>query len=303
MKANSKLAVLRSVKYLSRTVLDILYKLQIRSVIDYGLTIFYNTLNQSDITRINRIQYRSARLVTGALPYTSRIKLDADLGWEDLGTRYKMLGLSLFHKIAHNNVRPLIKSIMPPLVNNIRNTRSNDVYKNFPRINENYFNSFIPHFTREWNCLEKNIRNERDVCIFKCKLKDKLKPPKYRHYKYGNKYINTLMCQLRVGRTYLKADSFSIGLSESDRCECGQKETIFHFFSCNNYRPQQNILFGKVNEIVPKFIQLSHRDKCSVLLYGYNLADKEFDCRNIPIMYAVQAYITSTKRFSQANIS
>ena len=39
MKANSKLAVLRSVKYLSRTVLDILYKLQIRSVIDYGLTI------------------------------------------------------------------------------------------------------------------------------------------------------------------------------------------------------------------------------------------------------------------------
>ena len=55
MKANSKLAVLRSVKYLSRKVLDILYKLEIRSVIDYGLTISYNTIKQSDITRLYRI--------------------------------------------------------------------------------------------------------------------------------------------------------------------------------------------------------------------------------------------------------
>ena len=201
MKANSKLAVLRSIKYLSRQVLDILYKLQIRSVIDYGLIIFYNTLKQSYITRLNRIQYCSARVVTGALPYTSRVKLDLDLGWEDLSTRYEMLGLSMFHKIAHNNVRPLIKSIMPPLVNNNRNTRSNDIYQNFPRVNEKYYNSFIPYFTREWNFLETSIRNEMDIGIFKCKLKDKLKPPKYRHYKYGNKYINTLMSQLRVGRT------------------------------------------------------------------------------------------------------
>ena len=261
MKANSKLAVLRSVKYLSRTLLDILYKLQIRSVIDYGLIIFYNTLKQSDVTRLNRIQYRSARLVTGALPYTSRIKLDLDLGWEDLGTRYKILGLSMFYKIAHNYVRPLLKSIMPPLVGNIRNTRSNDIYKNFPRVNEEYYNSFIPHFTREWNCLNKSIRNEGDIGIFKNILKEKLKPPKFRHYKYGNKYMNTLMCHLRVGRTYLNADSFSIGFSASDRCECGYKETVFHFFACSNYLPQQNILFDKVNEIIPKFSQFSHKEK------------------------------------------
>ena len=133
MKANSKLAVLRSVKYLSRPVLDILYKLQMRSVIDYGLIIFYDTLKQSDITRLNCIQYCSARVVTGALPYTSRIKLDADLGWEDLGTRHEMLGLSMFHKIAHGNVRPLIKSVMPQLVDNICNTRSNNIYKKLPK--------------------------------------------------------------------------------------------------------------------------------------------------------------------------
>ena len=216
MKANSKLAVLRSVKYLSRPVLDILYKLQIRSVIDYGIIIFYKTLKQSDITRLNQIQYCSARVVTGALPYTSRVKLDLDLGWEDLNSRYEMLGLSMFHKIVNNNVRPLIKRIMPTLVNKNHNTRSNDIYKNFPRVNEKYYNSFIPYLTLLWNSLNKCVRSELDIYIFKESIKKQKKPPKYRHYKYGNKYINTLMCQLRVGRTYLKADSFSIGLSDSD---------------------------------------------------------------------------------------
>ena len=83
--------------------------------------------------------------------------------------------------------------------------------------------------------------------MFKVKIKNKLKPPKYRHFKYGNKYINSLLCQLRVGRTYLKADSFSIGLSESDRCECGEKETIYQYFYCSNYEHEKYVLFGKIN--------------------------------------------------------
>ena len=300
MKAYSKLAVLRSVRFLSRPVLDVMYKLQIRSVIDYGMIVFFNTLKQSDIARLHKIQYRSARLVTGALPYTSRLKLDADLGWEDLHTRYKMLGLSMFYKIAHNNVRPLIKSIMPPLLERTRNTRSNDVYKTFPRVNEKYYQYFIPHLTRAWNGLERSIRNELDIYMFKAKIKSKLKPPKYPHYKYGYKYINSLLCQLRVGRTYLKADSFSIGLSQNDHCECGAKETIQHYFYCNRYIPQQNIPFTKLNEIVPNFSKKSKKDKISILLYGFNLISEEFDCRNISITFAVQAYFTSTKRFFQS---
>ena len=277
MKANSKLAVLRSVRILSRPVLDILYRLQIRSVIDYGLIVFFSTLNQSYIAMLNRIQYRSARLVTGALQYTSRLKLDADLGWEDLGTRYEMLGLSMFHKIFHNNVRRLIKSFMPPFIERNHITLSNDVYKNFPRASEKYYNSFIPHMTRVWNCLEKSVRNELDIEMFKVKLKNKLKPPKHQHYKYGNKYINSLMCQLRVGRTYLKADSFAIGLSENNRCECCEKETVHHYFYCRNYEREHNVLFTKLNEIIPKFCKYKKKDKISILLYGVNLTLEEFD--------------------------
>ena len=41
LKANFKLSVLRSVKFLQRSTLDLLYKLTVRSVVDYGLFIFY----------------------------------------------------------------------------------------------------------------------------------------------------------------------------------------------------------------------------------------------------------------------
>ena len=50
-KANSKLAVLRSVKFLSRSTLDTLYKITVRSVIDYGLFIYFHSLKQTDISR------------------------------------------------------------------------------------------------------------------------------------------------------------------------------------------------------------------------------------------------------------
>ena len=46
----------------------------------------------------------------------------------------------------------------------------------------------------------------------KYEVKDK--PPEYCHYRYGYKYVNTLLCRPIVGRSYLNADSFKIGHSQ-----------------------------------------------------------------------------------------
>ena len=129
-------------------------------------------------------------------------------------------------------------------------------------------------------------------------MKLKLKPPKYRHYKYGDKYVNSLLCRLRVGRSYLNADSYKIGHSDTDLCDCGQKETVGHFFVCRNYVSQQEILHSKFNDILPEFKNLSKARQLEIFLFGYNLQAEEFDCRNIPLTFAVQKYILSTKRFS-----
>ena len=48
LKASRKLSVLRRVKNMQRSTLDLLYKTTIRSVIDYGLILYYHSLTQID---------------------------------------------------------------------------------------------------------------------------------------------------------------------------------------------------------------------------------------------------------------
>ena len=80
MKANRKLSVLRSVKLLQRNTLDLLYKLTIWSVIDYGLLVLGTSLKLSDLRRYEQIQYRAGKLITGALHLTSAEKINSELG-------------------------------------------------------------------------------------------------------------------------------------------------------------------------------------------------------------------------------
>ena len=67
LKATRKLAVLRSVKCLKIETLDVLYKIQIRSCIDYMLPVYYQTLKQTDKARLDKVQYRAGLLVSAAL--------------------------------------------------------------------------------------------------------------------------------------------------------------------------------------------------------------------------------------------
>ena len=112
LKANHKLSVLRSVKLLSRQTLDVLYKLTVRSVIDYALPLYCNTLKQSELSRLENVQYRAAKLVTGAFRFTSREKLNQELGWESIKRRSDNLGLNIFHKIHSYETRPLIRDLI-----------------------------------------------------------------------------------------------------------------------------------------------------------------------------------------------
>ena len=84
LKANRKLSVLRSVKLLSRQTLDILYKITVRSVVDYALPVYCSTLRQTELSRLENLQYRAAKLVTGTFQFTSRDKLNLELGWETI---------------------------------------------------------------------------------------------------------------------------------------------------------------------------------------------------------------------------
>ena len=59
-----------------------LYKVTVRSKIDYALPIYYHILKASEKKHLKQVQYKAARLVTGTQYSTSQVKLNTELGWE-----------------------------------------------------------------------------------------------------------------------------------------------------------------------------------------------------------------------------
>ena len=157
LKAKRKLSVLRSVRLLSRKTLDLLYKLTVRSVIDYGLPVYHKNLKQTDIARLENLQYRAAKIVTGALYFTSKDKLNAELGWETILRRGDFLGLNMFQIHLHEN-RPLIRSYMPKLDLEQKITRSKGGYLPFKNCGQKFKNKFFPYFSSRWNNLPLNAQ-------------------------------------------------------------------------------------------------------------------------------------------------
>ena len=299
LRANGKLAVLRSVKFLDRATLDLLYKLTVRSVLEYGMIVYYHSLKPVQVKKLSQVQYRAAKLCTGALHFSSQLKLEQDLAWESLDTRADFLGLTAFHKMSLLKVRPLVLSCMPVYRFAIQNTRSTKPYIPFKYCNQKFSRSFFPHLTNLYNNLAHEVRN-CDIVVFKVNLKAKLKPKKTKHLNRGiSKYSNSLHTQLRVGRSFLAAHGFEIGLNTTDRCDCSKQETTKHFLiSCPNFETQRTKMFKEISLLLPKFTKLTISEKVKVMLYGISSNSPEQDYKNVKITFIVQQYILQTRRFA-----
>ena len=278
LRANRKLAVLRSVKGLKRGTLDLLYKLTVRSLVDYSLPLYFGTLKQSEILKLDQIQYKAAKLVQ----------------------RYHILGLSIFRKIVTFQTRPLLLTYKPELTSPA-NTRQGAQYKPFPFHGVKMSNSFFPYFTKLWNSLEKEVKSEPDINIFKDKLKLKYKPTRYKHFNKGSQLGNKLLTRLRLNRNYLRDNSYTIGLSDTPYCDCNMtsRDTTKHFFQdCTLHTEERQALVGRVTEILPTFRTFNKKKQLDILLNGVNVDNRDFFQINVSLQFKVQTYILKTKRFN-----
>ena len=300
LKANRKLAVLRHVKMLKRKTLDLLYKVTVRSVVDYALPLYGNTLKQTELFRLEQIQYRAAKIVTGGLHFTSREKLNEELGWETIKKRIEYLGLSIFHKIHVQETRPLIKQCLTNLdFEREYFLRSKGGYLPYPNYGNKFINSFFPFISKLWNNLPLSTQS-LNLLDFKAQIKTDLKPEKIKHFSIGPKFSNSLLTRFRTGRTNLNLNRFTIGLTEDPSCNCHAKqETPEHFMlECFLYTAERQNLFDLVEHFIPQFPRKSKREKFQILTRGINNHDPEYHQTNVKISFAVQSFILLTKRFS-----
>ena len=186
-----------------------------------------------------------------------------------------------------------------PNINSNRKTRNKDFYCQFPKKSHKFSNSFFPHFTKLFNNLSTDLQVENDMLLFKEKLKLKLKPKKHKHFSWGSKRGNALQTQLRVGRSFLNAHSFTINLADSDLCLCSRSETTTHYLTqCFLYTEERRLLYNSLEQLLPKFKTFTNKKQTEILLNGINLNADETDVRNSKIVYLVQDFIFKTKRFS-----
>ena len=301
LKANRKLSVLRNVKMLKRRTLDLLYKVTVRSVIDYALPIYANNLKQTEITRLEQLQYRAAKLVTGALHFTSREKLNVELGWETIKKRIEFLSLTLFHKIHLRETRPLIKTCLTNL-DYERNylLRSKGGYLPYPNYGNAFLNSFFPFMSKKWNNLNSSIQ-AKDLFEFKYQLKSEMKPAKIKHFSTGFKLTNSLVTRFRTGRTSLNLHKYTIGQIDDPSCDCHFREEspLHYMIDCFLYTAERRTLFSLVEHYVPKFLTMNKKCKYELLISGLKIDNPDYFDLNKKITFAVQNYITQTKRFLQ----
>ena len=110
------------------------------------------------------------------------------------------------------------------------NTRSNGGYIPYTNFGVDFKHSFFPYFSSLWNSLPK-IAKCKDLIEFKLFTNQEIKPSRFRHFARGNKLSNSLLTQIRVGRSDLNQHKFSIGFSESPECKCHfREESPSHFF-------------------------------------------------------------------------
>ena len=108
---------------------------------------------------------------------------------------------------------------------------------------------------------------------------------------------------LRMGRSFPNAHCFVTGLSDTDKCKnCNENkvEKISHFaLLCLAFSLSRAVLCNKITNLFPKFPHLNQKDKLHLILNGLYLESDISDCRNVPIMFAMQSFILSTKRFEK----
>ena len=300
-KVNKNLGPLYPIApYLPRNILEQIYTVYIRPYFDNSDIIYDGLITTGDAIRLERLQNRAARIITGTLIRTSSDKLKTELGWSTLSDRRQQHKLNLYYTIINNPEIPsYIKEAIPPQRINQTNRPLRNATTRTEPINRTtkYHNSYIPATTRLWNQLTEETRTKNTKLSFKkeiSKILAKEHPPKY--YSLGSKTGNCLLTRLRVGMSKLNAHSFTIQGTESPNCHCGsQFENVRHYFLyCPLYIQQRLSLFRSITHIIcENFALKSDTEKLNIILHG---TSDEYE-KISALAQTVQSYILTTKRF------
>ena len=278
-KANIALSPLYPVaKYIHRDTLKRIYTTYVRPHFDYCDIVYDGHITVQDELRLEKVQRRAARLVTGTSLRTSTDKLRLDLGWDTLKTRRKIHRLLFFHKLKQTPYQQpeYVRQILPTTrIDNTGRTLRNSGTLTLPANRTTSFQrSFIPNTTHTWNTLPRALQTQPSHKLFKAGIDDLFgtaKPPLY--FSYGSKLGNTYHTQIRTGSLQLNTNLYQTQIITSPSCVCGNTtETLKHFvFQCPLLHDLRTNLFNHLVQLLgPGFHNIPKTDILHTLTHGHN---------------------------------
>jgi hypothetical protein len=291
-KASTVLSMLRPLKMkVDRVSLEQMYKSFVRPLLEYADVVWDIPSNKNLKDKIENVQIKAARIVSGAIERSNRANLYQELGWVKMETRRLRHGLTLFYKIMTEQAPRYLIDNVPATVGDMThyNLRNRDNLQ-YPRAGTDYYNnSFYPRVVKAWNLLSNNIKVATSVSSFK-HLLSMQDTPINKLYRLGDRLAQVYHSRLRQGCSKLNHDLYhNIHVVPSPACECGNlNETAKHyFFECPRYVNERQNLMAALSLVGPSPIQ--------TLLFG----DENFTFNeNKAISKSVQAYIMATGRFT-----
>ena len=287
-KAWFRINVMRKLKFkLDRKSLEIIYTAFIRPLLEYG-DVIWDNCTEYEKKDLDKIQSEAARIATGATKLVSLSTLSNEICWESLEQRRKNHRLTLFYKMMYNFTPLYLSSLVPETVSNISRyslRNSNDLQTIAARSSQ-YYHSFLPSTTRDWNNLSIEAKQSDSVNSFK-RFLNTGKSSVPNHYYIGSRKAQILHTRIRTNCSSLNLDLFLKNVTDSPLCRCGSIENAQHFFfHCRYYNVQRRELMTTVS--------LYANPSLKLLLTGDLTLSPVIN--NI-ITLKVQKYIIDTHRF------
>ena len=180
-KAKKGIGVIKFMsRYVTRDVLDQMYKLYVRPHLDYGDVLYHQydpNFSSSLTTVLESVQYSAALAVTGARRGTNTDKIYEELGWESLYHRRYYRRMTLFYKIVNECTPEYLR--VPINLARVKpySFRNSNVLEPINSRTNRFANSFYPFCVREWNNLESSLRVLPSIYQFKTAIIRIIRPP------------------------------------------------------------------------------------------------------------------------------
>lgn len=166
-KANRTLGFVRRNTYgCSQHFKEAAYISLVRPHLEYSSSV-WDPHTKSDITKLDRVQRRAARFVTGDYRYTSSVSCMLErLGWDSLSDRRKIGRLSMIRKILNSEVDIPVDAFFEARTTITRKSHSQQLKRYQPRGDIDKF-AFAQRTIPEWNALPCDIINSDSSDSFK----------------------------------------------------------------------------------------------------------------------------------------